>query len=248
MGGHSHWAGIKHKKAITDAKKGKAFTKIIKEITIAARLSGGDPAHNPRLRKAMDDAKAANMPLDNVKRAVMKGTGQLPGAMYEDVMYEGYGPAQIALMIEATTDNKNRAFSEIRKIVEDHGGNLGGSVAWMFDSKGFIIVPKAGLQEDALMEAAIEAGADDVKNAEGDSYEVVTAPQDLDKVKNALTAKGMTVASAEITMIPKNEVDVPEEKAKQVIDLMNDLEDHEDVKKVYSNFNIPDEILAKLDQ
>ncbi|HBE89057.1 MAG TPA: YebC/PmpR family DNA-binding transcriptional regulator [Elusimicrobia bacterium] len=248
MGGHSHWAGIKHKKAITDAKKGKAFTKIIKEITIAARLSGGDPAHNPRLRKAMDDAKAANMPLDNVKRAVMKGTGQLPGAMYEDVMYEGYGPAQVALMIEATTDNKNRAFSEIRKIVEDHGGNLGGSVAWMFDSKGFITVPKAGLQEDALMEAAIEAGADDVKNAEGDSYEVVTAPQDLDKVKNALTAKGMTVASAEITMIPKNEVDVPEEKAKQVIDLMNDLEDHEDVKKVYSNFNIPDEILAKLDQ
>ncbi|MDT8285749.1 MAG: YebC/PmpR family DNA-binding transcriptional regulator [Elusimicrobiales bacterium] len=248
MGGHSHWAGIKHKKAITDAKKGKAFTKIIKEITIAARLSGGDPAHNPRLRKAMDDAKAANMPLDNVKRAVMKGTGQLPGAMYEDVMYEGYGPAQVALMIEGTTDNKNRAFSEIRKIVEEHGGNLGGSVAWMFDSKGFITVPKDGLQEDALMELAIEAGADDVKNPEGDSYEVITAPQDLDKVKNALTAKNLTVSSAEITMIPKNEVDVPEAKAKQVIDLMNDLEDHEDVKKVYSNFNIPDEILAKLDQ
>ncbi len=248
MGGHSHWAGIKHKKAITDAKKGKVFTKIIKEITIAARLSGGDPAHNPRLRKAMDDAKAANMPLDNVKRAVMKGTGQLPGAMYEDVMYEGYGPAQIALMIEATTDNKNRAFSEIRKIVEDYGGNLGGSVAWMFDNKGFITVPKAGLEEDALMEAAIEAGADDVKNAEGDNYEILTAPQDLDKVKTALTAKGMTIASAEITLIPKNEVDVPEEKAKQVVDLMNALEDHEDVKKVHSNFNIPDEILAKLDQ
>lgn len=248
MGGHSHWAGIKHKKAITDAKKGKVFTKIIKEITIAARLSGGDPAHNPRLRKAMEDAKGANMPLDNVKRAVMKGTGQLPGAMYEDVMYEGYGPAQIALMIEATTDNKNRAFSEIRKIVEDYGGNLGGSVAWMFDNKGFITVPKAGLQEDALMEAAIEAGADDVRNAEGDDYEIVTAPQDLDKVKNALAGKGISAASAEVTMIPKNQVDVPEEKARQVVDLMNALEDHEDVKKVYSNFNIPDAILAKLDQ
>lgn len=250
MGGHSHWAGIKHKKAITDAKKGKVYTKIIKEITIAAKTGGGKPEENPRLRKAMEDARAANMPIDNVKRAVMRGTGQLPGVVYEEITYEGYGPGGIAVIVEVTTDNKNRVFAEIRKIFEVSGGNLGanGCVAWMFKPKGYITVKKAAGKEDELMTLALDAGAEDFKSPEGsDEYEIITAPADFEAVKKKLEDVKVPIVSAELTMLAENEVNVGEDKAQQVVNLMNALEDHDDVQKVHSNFNIPDSILAKLE-
>ncbi|MDA8244740.1 MAG: YebC/PmpR family DNA-binding transcriptional regulator [Elusimicrobia bacterium] len=248
MGGHSHWAGIKHKKAITDAKRGKVWTKIIKEISIAARTGGGKPEDNPRLRKAVEDAKAANMPLDNVKRAIMRGTGQEPGVTYEEITYEGYGPNGIAIIINVTTDSKNRAASEIRKILDNHGGNMGsaGCVGWMFEQKGYIAVAKEGANEDELMNLALELGAEDFRSPEGDEFEIITAPQDFDAVKAKLEEKKIVLATAEVTMLPKNEVNVGEDKAQQVLDLMEELEDHDDVQKVYSNFNIPDDIIARL--
>lgn len=251
MGGHSHWAGIKHKKAITDAKKGKVYTKIIKEITIAARISGGKPEENPRLRKAMEDAKASNMPLDNVKRAIMRGTGQEPGVIYEEISYEGYGPGGIAILINITTDNKNRAASEIRKILDSHGGNMGsaGCVSWMFEQKGYIGVKKNDAKEDELMSLALEIGADDFRSpADSDEYEIITSAQEFDSVKAKLEEKKIPLASAEITMLPKNEVDIGEDKAEQVVSLMDALEDHDDVQKVFSNFNIPDAVLEKLEK
>ncbi len=250
MGGHSHWAGIKHKKAITDAKKGKVYTKIIKEITIAAKSGGGKPEENPRLRKAMEDARAANMPIDNVKRAVMRGTGQLPGVVYEEIMYEGYGPGGIAVLVEVTTDNKNRVFSEVRKIFEVSGGNLGatGCVAWMFKAKGYLTVKKSAGKEDEIMTLALDAGAEDFKSpADSDEYEIITAPGDYETVKKKLEDQKVPIVSAELTMLAENEVNVGEEKAQQVVNLMNALEDHDDVQKVHSNFNIPDSILAKLE-
>jgi YebC/PmpR family DNA-binding regulatory protein len=250
MGGHSHWAGIKHKKAITDAKKGKVFTKIIKEITMAAKIGGGKPDENPRLRKAMEDAKDANMPVENVKRAIMRGTGQIPGMTYEEIMYEGFGPAGIAVLVEVTTDNRNRVFSEIRKIFEVSGGNLGstGSVAWMFETKGYISVKKENAKEEALMSLAIDAGAEDFKSpSDSDEYEIITAAADFDSVKKKLEEQKIPVALAEVTMVSKNEVNVGADKAQQVVTLMNNLEDHDDVQKVHSNFNIPDSILAKLE-
>ncbi len=248
MGGHSHWAGIKHKKAITDAKRGKVWTKIIKEITIAARMGGGKAEDNPRLRKAIEDAKAANMPLDNVKRAINRGTGQEPGVTYEEITYEGYGPGGIAVIINVTTDSKNRAASEIRKILDNHGGNMGsaGCVGWMFEQKGYISVKKTDAKEDDLMNLALEIGAEDFRAPEGEEYEIITAPQDFDAVKAKLEEKKIPISAAEITMLPKNEVNVGEDKAQQVLDLMEELEDHDDVQKVYSNFNIPDAVLAKL--
>jgi YebC/PmpR family DNA-binding regulatory protein len=249
MGGHSHWAGIKHKKAITDAKKGKVFTKIIKEITMAAKTSGGKPDENPRLRKAMEDAKAANMPIDNVKRAIMRGTGQLPGVTYEEIMYEGYGPAGTAVLVEVTTDNRNRVFSEIRKIFEVGGGNIGstGCVAWMFETKGYISVKKTDIKEDELMTLALDAGAEDFKSPpDSDEYEIITAPADFEAVKKKVEESKIPIVLSEITMLAKNEVLVGEEKAQQVLNLMDSLEDHDDVQKVHSNFNIPDSILAKL--
>ena len=248
MGGHSHWAGIKHKKAITDAKRGKVWTKIIKEISIAARTGGGKVEDNPRLRKAVEDAKAANMPLDNVKRAIMRGTGQEPGVTYEEITYEGYGPNGIAIIINVTTDIKNRAASEIRKILDNHGGNMGsaGCVGWMFEQKGYIAVAKEGANEDELMNLALELGAEDFRSPEGDEFEIITAPQDFDAVKAKLEEKKIVLATAEVTMLPKNEVNVGEDKAQQVLDLMEELEDHDDVQKVYSNFNIPDDIIARL--
>lgn len=249
MGGHSHWAGIKHKKAINDAKRGKVFTKILREISIAAKMSGGDPATNPRLRKAMDDARAANMPNDNVKRAVMKGTGQLPGVSYEEVMYEGFGPATTALIVEGTTDSKNRTFSEIRKIFSSRGGNLGaqGSVAYMFKSKGLIIVKLDAIKEEELLDIALEAGAEDIKTL-AEVYEVITAPDALDKVKTALEAKNIAIESAEVTMIPDTEVMInDEDTARSILKLIDELEDHEDTKNVYSNYNIDDAILAKIE-
>lgn len=248
MGGHSHWAGIKHKKAVVDAKRGKLFTKIIKEITISARLKGGDPDSNPRLRTAIDAAKNANMPQENIKKAIMRGTGQIPGVRYEDITYEGYGPAGTAVIVEVTTDNKNRTYSEIRKIFEKHGGNIGtaGSTAWMFEKKGYIVTADRSLDENKFMNLAIEAGAEDFKPLP-DAYALITSPENFDSVREKLAAGKVNVETAEITMLPKTEVKIPKEKAKRVIDMMNALEDHDDVKTVYSNFDIPDEILAELD-
>jgi len=251
MGGHSHWAGIKHKKAITDAKRGKVWTKIIKEITIAAKVGGGKPEDNPRLRKSIEDAKAANMPLDNVKRAIRRGTGQEPGVVYEEITYEGYGPGGIAVIINVTTDSKNRAASEIRKILDQHGGNMGsaGCVGWMFEQKGYISVKKDDAKEDELMSLSLEVGAEDFRSPEGsDEYEVITAPQDFDSVKAKLEEKKVPLVTSEITMLPKNEVNVGEDNAQRVLDLMESLEDHDDVQKVYSNFNIPDAVIAKLEK
>ena len=250
MGGHSHWAGIKHKKALTDAKKGKVYTKIIKEITIAARLGGGKPEDNPRLRKAMDDAKNNNMPLDNVKRAIARGTGQEPGVVYEELTYEGYGPAGTAVIVNCTTDSKNRTASEIRKLFDSHGGKLGGSgcVSYMFKQKGQIIINKEGKDEEELMNIALEAGAEDFKSDDGDVYEIITAPEDFEAVKKALEDKKIEMEQAEITMLADNNVEVGEDKAEQVLKFMDALEDHDDVQTAYSNYSIADEILAKLDR
>lgn len=250
MGGHSHWAGIKHKKAITDAKKGKIFTRIIKEIVMAAKMGGGKPDENPRLRKAMEDARDANMPVDNVKRAIMRGTGQLPGLTYEEVTYEGYGPGGIAVLVEVTTDNRNRVFSEIRKIFEVAGGNLGsaGCVAWMFEPKGHITVKKSDAREDDLMTLALDMGAEDFRSPpDSDEYEIVTTPQDFETVRKKLEERKIPIVQAELTKLPKNEVKVGADKAQQVVNLMNALEDHDDVQKVHSNFDIPDDILSKLE-
>ena len=251
MGGHSHWAGIKHKKALVDAKKGKVFTKILREITIAAKMSGGNPDQNPRLRKAMDDARAANMPSDNVKRAIMKGTGQLPGVSYEEITYEGYGPGSTAVIVECTTDNKNRTFAEIRKIFTSRGGSIGtsGCVSYMFKSKGVIVINKEAIGEEELMDLALEAGAEDVRT-EGDVYEVLTAPDgSFDEVKKAIEAKGITPESAELTKLPDTEVNISDEHtAESLMKMMDELDDHDDTKNVYSNYNIPDDIMAKLDK
>lgn len=248
MGGHSHWAGIKHKKAANDAKKSKIYTKLIREITIAAKLGGGDPDKNPRLRKAIEDAREVNMPSDNIKKAIQRGTGQLPGATYEEIVYEGYGPNGIAVMIEATTDNKNRTFNELRVILERHGGNMGtnGCVAWIFERKGYITVDKSAISEEELFNLVIDAGAEDLKNDPASKfYEIITSPENFEQVKAKLTEKNITTQTADITMIPKNTVKVPEDKAETVIKMMDELENHDDVKNVYSNFDIPDEIMEK---
>lgn len=251
MGGHSHWAGIKHKKALVDAKKGKVFTKILREITIAAKMGGGNPDQNPRLRKAVDDARAANMPFDNVKRAIMKGTGQLPGVSYEEITYEGYGPGSVAVIVECTTDNKNRTFSEIRKIFTSHGGNTGtaGCVSYMFKSKGLIVVKKEDIGEDDLMNLALEAGAEDVRTV-GDVYEVLTAPDmaAIDAVKKAIEAKGITPESADLSMIPDTEVSITDEHtAETLMKMLEALDDHDDTKNVYDSSSIDEAILAKLE-
>lgn len=249
MGGHSHWAGIKHKKALLDAKKGKVFTRIIREITIAAKLGGGDLSSNARLRKAVEDGKAANMPADNVKRAIMKGTGQLPGAMYEEITYEGYGPGSTAIIVECTTDNKNRTFAEIRKIFSDKGGSIGttGCVSYMFSKKGLILIEKGAKTEDEIMDIALECGAEDIQSNEN-GFEITTTMEDFDKVREALIAKGISPVSAEITMIPANEVEInDQETAAKIIKMIDLLDDHDDTKTVYSNYSIPDDILAKLE-
>jgi YebC/PmpR family DNA-binding regulatory protein len=248
MAGHSKWAQIKHKKAHTDAKRGKLFSRIVKEVAVAARLGGGDPGSNPRLRLAIDKAKEANMPYDNIKRAIMKGTGELPGASYEEAVYEGYGPGGVAVFIEALTDNKNRTVSEIRHLMSKNGGNMGeaGCVAWMFDSCGYILVEKKDVDEDTLMSVALEAGALDMKNdPQEDNYEIITAQEDMQKVHDAIKERGIPLALAEITMLPKSYVDLDEKSAEQMTRLMEALEEHEDVQNVYANFNIPEEIMAK---
>jgi YebC/PmpR family DNA-binding regulatory protein len=245
MSGHSKWATIKRKKAVTDSKRGKVFTQIIKEITIAARMGGGDPKANPRLRLAVDKAKASNMPADNIKRGIQKGTGELPGVAYEDVTYEGYGPGGVALIIESVTDNRNRTVSEVRHILERHAGKLGASnsVAWMFHRKGIISLGRSKFGEDALMEIALEAGADDMKT-EDETYEITTSPDTFLAVREALEGKGIVPDSAEIQLIPENTVRVGDKDAEQVLKLMELLEEHDDVQHVYANFDIDDKVLA----
>ncbi|MEN2984043.1 MAG: YebC/PmpR family DNA-binding transcriptional regulator [Dictyoglomaceae bacterium] len=248
MSGHSKWANIKHRKAAADAKKGKLFSNLSKEIIIAAKQGGGNPETNPRLRAAIERAKEANMPKENIERAIRRGTGEIPGATYEEVVYEGYGPGGVAIMVEVVTDNKNRTASEIRRIFTKHGGNLGeaGCVSWIFEEKGSIFIDKDSVKdEDQLLSDALEAGAEDVK-IDPDSIEIVTSPQDFSSVKNILIEKGYKINSAEITKIPKNVVPVQDEDAEKVLKLMEELEDHDDVQKTYANFDIPDEILQAL--
>jgi YebC/PmpR family DNA-binding regulatory protein len=238
MSGHSKWATIKHKKGAADAKRGRLFTKLIKEITMAARLGGGDPGGNPRLRKAIDDAKAVNMPADNIKRGIQRGTGELPGVSYEEVTYEGYGPGGVAVLIEAMTDNKNRTLPEIRTIFSKNGGNLGesGSVRFLFQKRGYLTIEKDKATEDQVMEAAIEAGAEDVTST-GEVHEIFCAPDSLPQVKSALEAKKLPLAVAEIDMIPTTEVALDQRKADQMLRLMEAIEDHEDVQHVWANFD-----------
>jgi YebC/PmpR family DNA-binding regulatory protein len=238
MSGHSKWATIKHKKGAADAKRGRVFTKLIKEITMAARLGGGDPAGNPRLRKAVDDAKAVNMPADNIKRAIQRGTGELPGVTYEELTFEGYGPGGVAVLIEAMTDNRNRTLPEIRTIFSKNGGNLGesGSVRFLFQKKGYITIEKDKATEDQVMEAAIEAGAEDARLS-GDVHEVICSPEVLAEVKAKLEAKGLPLAVAELDMLPTTEVRVDQRRAEQIMRLMEALEDHDDVQHVWANFD-----------
>jgi len=245
MSGHSRWAGIKHKKGLIDAKRGKTFTRIIREITIAAKIGGGKPESNPRLRKAMDDAREANMPADNIKKAIQRGTGELPGVNYEELIYEGYGPSGVALIVEVTTDNKNRTAGEIRRAFSQHGGNLGetGSVSWMFSSKGILVIEKSKTTEDQLMTIALDAGAEDINSDDPDVFEVTTQPADFEKVKKALEAMSVPVSSAEVTMLPKNYVKLTGAAAQQILALMNALEEHDDVKNIYANFDISKEII-----
>ncbi len=248
MSGHSKWATIKRKKGKADAERGRIFTRHIKEITIAARDGGGNPEANPRLRTAIAAAKAVNMPADNIKRAIQKGTGELPGVNYESITYEGYGPGGVALYIEVMTDNKNRTVAEIRHILSKYGGNLGanGCVAWMFDKKGVITVELDAVDEDTLMEVAMEAGAEDITTESG-SYEVITPPEEIDAVRTAIEAKGIPMVSAEVVMRPKNSVKLEKEsQASSMLKMYEMLEECDDVQKVYANFDIDEELLEKL--
>lgn len=239
MAGHSKWKQIKHKKAKTDAHRGKIFTRLIKEITVAARMGGGDETANPRLRSAIAAAKTANMPMANIDRAIKKGTGELPGVSYDEVMYECYGPGGCALLVECLTDNKNRTVAEVRHIVSKHAGSMGetGSVAWMFERKGEITLSTEGHSEDELMEIALEAGAEDLSIEAGVAL-ITSQPEDLESVKQALESRQIEIESAEIAMVPKNTIAVEGKEAEQVIRLMESLEDHDDVQNVYSNFDI----------
>ena len=244
MSGHSKWSTIRHKKGAMDAKRGKIFTKLIKEITVAARMGGGDPDANPRLRTAIQAAKGENMPKDNIVRAIKKGTGELEGVNYEESTYEGYGPGGAAVLIESLTDNKNRAVADIRHIFSKNGGNLGenGCVAWLFDKKGYMAVERQAVDEDALMEAALEAGADDIRE-EADIFEVITAPEDFEAVKTALEQADIPMTSAEVTMLPQTTANLMGKEADQMVRLMDALEDCDDVQKVYTNADIPDDLV-----
>jgi len=247
MSGHSKWSSIKHKKAARDAKRGKVFTKLIKEITIAARLGGGDPDANPRLRAAIAAAKAQSMPNDNIDRATKKGTGELGGVQLEQITYEGYGPSGVAILLEALTDNRNRLVAELRFMFSRHGGNLGesGCVAWMFHKRGVITIEKGAVDEDRLLEVALDAGADDVAS-DIDSYQVMTAPDRLAAIRDAIEKAKIAVAHAEVTMVPENTVSVSGRAAERVLKLVEELEDHDDVQSVAANFDISDEELAHI--
>lgn len=242
MSGHSKWHSIKHKKAAADAKRGKVFTRLIKEISVAARIGGGDIDANPRLRTAVQTAKDANMPLDNIKRAILKGTGELPGQSYEETSYEGYGPGGVAIFIEVLTDNKNRTVAEIRHLFSKHGGNLGesGSVQWMFEKKGYISVSSETVSEERLLEITLEAGAEDMQ-AGDDGFEVYTPLESFETVKQAINEAGISPESSSLTMIPQNTIHIEGKTANQVLNLMEVLEDHDDVQNVYANFDIDEE-------
>ena len=245
MSGHSKWSTIKHKKGAADAKRGKVFTRILKEMTVAARLGGGDPAGNPRLRAAVAEAKANNMPKDNIERAIKRGTGELEGATYEEITYEGYGPGGVAIIVEALTDNTNRTTPEIRHMFEKHGGNLGtpGSVRFQFEKKGYFAVEKNVVGEDKLMEIALEAGADDLQTEDPDAYEIYTSPENFEAVRQALEANKIATVEAKLGMIPANYVSVDEAKSKAIMRLLELLDDHDDVQNVWSNFDIPAEMM-----
>jgi YebC/PmpR family DNA-binding regulatory protein len=247
MSGHSKWKTNKGKKMAADAKKGAAYTKIIKEITVLAREGGGNPDTNPKLRTAIARAKELNMPSDNVKMAIKRGTGELPGVVYETVTYEAYGPAGVAILIEALTDNKNRTTAELRNIMSKKGGNMAGagSVSWMFAKKGYFLIEKTQAKEDELMTIALDAGAEDFKS-DDKNYEITTSAQDFEKVKQAIQEKGIKCQDAEVTMIPSSAIKVAGNEAKQVLGLVEALEEHEDVQQVYANFDIPDEILEQV--
>lgn len=248
MAGHSHWAGIKHKKALVDAKRGKLWSRLSKAIIIAAKMGGGDPDMNIRLRTAIDDAKAVSMPKENITRAIKRGTGELAGVTYDSVTYEGYGSGGVAVLCEVLTDNRNRTAPEIRKLFEVSDGKLGaaGCVAWMFEKKGLFLIPIGKADEDKLMEIALEAGADDVSPA-GQNFEITCRPESYQAVKEALAAAGIEPEVAELSLIPKNTVDIEDaETARKVLKLMERLDDHDDVQSVSANFNIPDSIMAEI--
>ncbi|MFZ1946631.1 MAG: YebC/PmpR family DNA-binding transcriptional regulator [bacterium] len=249
MSGHSKWSTIKRKKGKADAERGRVFTKVIKEITVAARNGGGDPENNPRLRTAMDAARAANMPASNIEKAVKRGTGELPGISYEEQTLEGYGPQGIAIFIETLTDNKNRTTSEIRHILVRNGGHLGevGCVSWMFSQKGSITVDKGKVQEDELMTLALDAGAEDVSD-EKDYFEILTAPTDFERVKARLKEANIEFSAAQITRYPQTYVKLEGKHAEQTLKLMDAIEEHDDVQKAYANFDIPDEVMEQLDK
>ncbi len=249
MSGHSKWATIKRKKAGIDAKRGKVFTKYIKEISVAARAGGGDMAANPRLRTAVASAKSVNMPADNIERAIKKGTGELEGVNYEEVCYEGYGPGGIAILMDSLTDNRNRTAGEIRHMLVKHGGRMAeaGSVQWMFTIKGQVMIAKSAIDEDALIELALEAGAEDVNTDDPEAYEVMTPLSQLESVKAAVTAKGITIASAELARVPQNTITLSEKDAELALKLMEMLEDHDDVQKLFTNLDISDETLSRLE-
>jgi YebC/PmpR family DNA-binding regulatory protein len=247
MSGHSKWSTIKHKKGAADAKRGKVFTRIIKEMTVAARLGGGDIEGNPRLRSAVAEAKANNMPKDNIERAIKRGTGELEGAQYEEVTYEGYGPGGVAIIVEALTDNTNRTTPEIRHMFEKHGGNFGaqGSVRFQFERKGYFAIEKSAVSEDKLMEVALEAGADDLQTDDPEMFEVYARPDAFEGVRQALEAAKIPTVEGKIDMVPANYVALDETKSKQVMRLLEVLDDHEDTQNVWSNFDVPQEMMEE---
>jgi YebC/PmpR family DNA-binding regulatory protein len=244
MSGHSKWASIKHKKGAADAKRGQIFTKLIREITVAAKLGGGDPTGNSRLRAAVQAAKAENMPKDNIERAIKKGTGELEGTTYEQMNYEGYGPGGVAILVDCLTDNKNRTVADIKYLFDRHGGNLGepGCVAWIFEKKGIFVFDKAKVEEEKLLEAALDAGAEDVMQS-GDQFEAYSTPSDFERIKKSFDQAGLPYSLAQVDMIPQNTVRLEGKKADQMLNLMEALEDNDDVSHVYANFDIPDAVI-----
>jgi len=247
MSGHSRWKTIKRKKGAADAKRGASFTKVIREIIVAAKNGGGDPASNFRLRTVIENAREVNMPQDNIKKAIMKGTGELPGVIYEEITYEGYGPGGVAMIINVTTDNKNRSAGNLRTMLSNHGGSMAGqgAVSWQFEQKGYIAVPREAISEDILMEIAIDAGAQDIKS-EDEVYDVITEPAAFETVKKALDDKKVAYTTAEVTMVPKNYVKLEGKQAESMLKLMQEFDDDEDVSNVYANFDISREVMDKI--
>jgi YebC/PmpR family DNA-binding regulatory protein len=247
MAGHSKWANTKHRKERVDAKRGKLFTRLLREITVASRMGGGDPDANPRLRNAIGEARSSNVPSDNIERAIKKGTGELEGASYEEMILEGYGPNGVAVLVEAMSDNRNRTVSEIRHLFSRHGGSLGenGCVAWMFDRRGLFLIPRDGMDEDEAMELALELGVDDMELAES-QVEIHTSPEDYQRVRDELEERGVALETKELAMLPQSYVEVGADSAAQTMRLMEALEDHDDTQNVWANFDIDDDLLAEL--